>query len=125
MKFDLKTTGLFCIQKNGHRVTTEATIYRNEEFSIFGITDIKTTQGMVWSIVHIPSERIIISKFETKEEVEEFCDFLAKAVDLNSLLLCNPKFELIKEQIKYDVEISYKKYRISKELKNCEKNNYF
>ena len=124
MKFDLETTGLYRIQRNGHFLIRECLIYRNQKDSVFGLIRINIGNEICWSIIHVPSERAIISKFTTKEEVEEYWDILAAEVDLDSILLCNPKFESIQEQIRYDVEIAYKKYRINKES-NCEKNNHF
>lgn len=111
MEFKRKTTGLYRIRKYNHYLTIEGIIFRNDEIPMFGI--IQTTspkEASGWGIVHIPSERIIVSNFPSQEEVEEFASFLGEMIDLNSLFLCHPQFEFIEEQIKYDVEIAYKKF---------------
>lgn len=113
MKFDLETTGLYRLKKHNHNLIKEALIYRDKKFSTFGLVEINS----FWSFIHIPSERVIISQFETKYEAEEFWDVLAECVDLDSLVLCNPKFEEVQEQIEFDIEIAYKKYRMRKDLR--------
>lgn len=118
MKFDLETTGLIIIPKYAHRITLETIIYRNTELSIFGIAYLAfVNTDTPWAIIHIPSERVIVSKFYSKDEAEEYWDILAEEIDLDSIILCNPNFENITEQLKYDVEIAYKKYLSHKDLR--------
>lgn len=114
MVFDLHSTGLFKIKKHGHSITRETLMYKSESCPLFGLVELNSDLEVIWALIHIPSERVIIAKFKTKEEIENYCDYLMSAVDLNCLLLCTPKFEDIDEQLRYDVEISYKKYLVEK-----------
>ncbi len=111
MEFKKETLGLYKLRKHNYFVTMEGTIYRHDDLPMFGLVSTKDTTGLYrWGMVHIPSERMIILCFNDKAELEEFVDFLGEIIDLNSLFLCHPQFEFIEEQIKYDVEIGYKKF---------------
>lgn len=121
MKFDKVSKKIIRIQKHGYSVLREENFYCNEDFPLFGL--VKGSEN--WYVVHIPSERPIISRLNSKSEAEEFLELLSEGFDLNCLILFTPKFEDVKVEIEYDVEIAYRKLLKKKHQVQNEKNNNF
>lgn len=110
MKFEVLTTGTIRIPKRNHVVTKEIEIYVADGLPYFGIA-IHPIKFENWCLIHMISEQSIASCFKSKEDVEDYVDYLARYTDLNCILLCTPEFSFIEREIKTKVELSYMKYR--------------
>lgn len=117
MKFEKEKKDLYKYKKYNHFITLENTIYLNDEFPLFGIVKLfPSDPNSIWGIVHLPTERVIISCFETKKDSEIYFEILSKQTDLCSLYLCQADFEKIELLIKCDVEIAYLKLKAGKNI---------
>lgn len=125
MKFAfVGTKSIIKVEKHGHRVSQEFEVATNSLYPYFGIIELCfASADFRWAIVHLISERVITSIFRTKLEAEEYFEYLSEQIDLNSLLLCHPDFNQIKDMIQIDVELAYKKY-LSGRKEFYEENNY-
>jgi hypothetical protein len=92
MEFKLKRkNSIIRLKKPGHIIERESTTYRCDEFPAFAICFVneKADAGSLynWGLQHVPSERVVLTIFKRKRDVEVFFDYFLKETDLNSLLL--------------------------------------
>lgn len=64
--------------------------YSYDEYGTFAIGKLKKTDMELWGIIHVPSERSLITIFQSKKEAESFFDVLIQLIDINSLELMTP-----------------------------------
>jgi hypothetical protein len=109
MKFTKKIKGLLSIRRRNYSVSKEVCIYTNKNIYFFGITKSLILKN-TWCLMHLPSERAVICVFKRKKDAEKYVKYLSKQTDINSILLCSAEFKHVEREIKYDVEIAYRRY---------------
>lgn len=118
MKCNLKKRNIYVARFMKHNISREVDVYINEDFPLFGIVKaIGFFSKKKWGILHLPSEEAIICCLDSKKDAERYLDYLSKEIDLNSILLCTPKYRLIKKEIGQVVELSYQKFYREVKLK--------
>lgn len=120
MKFEETTTSIIKVKKHGHLITKEYVVFINSTFPFFGIVEKPWDPQFCWALAHLISEQVLTDVFRSKEEVEAYFDFLMQETDLNSILLCHPNYEYVRQELKLDAEIAYKKYIRHKMQKQAE-----
>jgi hypothetical protein len=112
MKFDIESSSVARFKKNGHTLIKECIVYLNKDISYFAILKSEWDSGISWGFIHLISEEVLTCRFNTKECVEQYFDFLNEQTDLNSIFLCQPDIKKVFEQDEFnlDIELAYKKY---------------
>ncbi len=115
MRFTYETK-IVLQDSNGNSFTVPALL--EHENSIFGICQFRTPdqdyvpETYKWALVHCPSERIVISLFKTRREVEAFVDILVDELDFDtgSLLYLNGNYEEAKNEFFDAINVGYVRF---------------
>ena len=111
MRFSEKVIRIYSTQRHGHIISKEAEIYLNKDVDYFGVAKSLIIEGK-WTVVHIPSERTLISCFDKRRSAERFVQYLSESTDINCILLCTAEFKSVKKLLKEHIEMAYIKFRL-------------
>ncbi len=120
MQFNILKPCLVTVYKHNFKETKEILVYRDDDYQIFGLLCEDT-----WSVIHIPSESVIVTGLYDRKEVFKYLEYLDQRIGLNNLLLCHADLNYIENNFQFDFKIAYKRILQKRSREKCEENNYF